>query len=96
MNVDSNADPDAEKPNDVFLEFCQFCMERKEFGLEMKTLYDFPYFLMHARPFYLISSCSETNLGIYMPKVDNKSTRARYETCLVKRYFVVFIVKFKC
>ena len=73
-----------------------FSLDFVSFVWKGRSLYDFPYFLMHARPFYLISSCSETNLGIYMPKVDNESTRARYETCRVKRYFVVFIVKFKC
>ena len=58
-------------------------MEKKEFGLEMKTLYDFPFFLMHARPFDVITNCSKPNLEIYMLKVYIKSKRTRHETCLV-------------
>ena len=58
-------------------------MEKKEFAVEMKTLYDFPYFLMHIRPFDVNFNYNKTNLlGIYMFKVDNKNTRTRYEICL--------------
>ena len=48
--------------NDRFRGFCQFCMEKKEFAVEMKTLYDFPNFLMHIRPFGKISNHNKTNL----------------------------------
>ena len=38
---------------------------------------------MHIKPFDVISYYNKTNfLGIYMFKVDNKSTRTKYETCL--------------
>ena len=58
-------------------------MQKKEFTVEMKTLYNFAYILMHIRPFEATSSCKKTNLlGIYMFNVDNKNTRTRYETCL--------------
>ena len=53
------------------------CIEKKEFAVEMKTLYDFPYFLMHIRLFAVISNYSKTNLGTYMLKADNKNTRTR-------------------
>ena len=33
-------------PNSRFPGFCQFRMEKKEFPIEMKTLHDFPYFLI--------------------------------------------------
>ena len=70
-------------PNGCFSAFCQFCMEKKEFAVEMRTLYDFPYFLMHIGSFDVISNYSKTNLlGIYVFKVDNKNTRTRYEKCL--------------
>ena len=47
-------------------------------AVEMKT-----YFLMHIRPFDVISNYSKTNpLGLYMFKVDNKNTRTRCETYL--------------
>ena len=49
----------------------------------MKTLYDFPFFLMHIRSFDVISNYKKTNqLVIYMFKVENTNTRTRYETCL--------------
>ena len=66
-------------PNDRFPGFFQYRMEKNEFAVEMKTLYDFPYFLIHVRPFDVISSYSK---GIYMMKVDKKKTRTRCETCL--------------
>ena len=83
--------------------FCQFLMEKKDFAVEMKALYDFLYFLMHTRPFEGISNYNKTNLlGIYIFKVDNKNTRARYETCLKLklkneyiRATVVFIINFE-
>ena len=40
-------------PNGCFPGFFQFCMEKKEFAVEMKRLYDFPYFLMHFDVFRL-------------------------------------------
>ena len=39
----------------------------------MKTLYDFPYFLMHIRPFDIISNYNKTNL-IWHLHVDNENT----------------------
>ena len=51
--------------NARFPGFCQFRMEKKEFAVVTKTLYDFPYFLMHIRPFDLISNYNKTNPGIY-------------------------------
>ena len=49
----------------------------------MKTLYNFAYILIGIRPFDVISNYNKTNLlGIYMFKVDNKNTRAKYEVCL--------------
>ena len=43
----------------------------------------FPYFLMHIRPFEVISSCNLTNLcGIYLFKVDSKNTGTKCEVCL--------------
>ena len=50
-------------PNDRFVGFCQFCMEKKEFAVEMKTLYDFPELLMHIRPFDEISNKNKTSLS---------------------------------
>ena len=43
-------------PNGCFRGFCHFRMEKKEFAIEINPLYDFPYFLMHIRPFDLISN----------------------------------------
>ena len=34
-------------------------MERKEFAVEMRILYDFPYFLMHIRTFDVIFNYSK-------------------------------------
>ena len=46
--------------------------------LEMKTLHNFPYFLMHVRPLDVISNYNNSSLrGIYRFKVDNKNTRTR-------------------
>ena len=59
--------------------FCQFHMEKKEFAIEMKTLYGFPYVLMHIMPFNEISNDNKTNLAWF--KVNNKN-RTRYETFL--------------
>ena len=50
-------------PNGPFPGFCQFHMEKKEFAVEMKTLYDFPYVLMHISPFNEISNYKKTNLS---------------------------------
>ena len=47
--------------NGRFPEFFQFRLKEKEFAVEMKILYDFPYFLMHIRPFDEISNY-KTNL----------------------------------
>ena len=73
-------------PNGCFPGFSQFCMEKKEFAVEMKRLYDFPWFLMQFdvfRPFDVVSIYNKRNfIGIYMFKVDNKITRTRYEACL--------------
>ena len=84
-NVDANADAIADAnvemsmprfPNDRFLGFCQFYMEKKEFADE-----DIVWFSI--RPFDVISNYNETNLlDMYMLKVDNKNTRLRHETCL--------------
>ena len=58
-------------------------MEKKEFAVEMETLYEFPYFLIHIRSLDVISSNNKINLlAIYMFKVDRKNNRTRYETCL--------------
>ena len=49
----------------------------------MKTLYNFAYFLIGVRPFGAISNYNKENLlDIYMFKVDNKNTTAKYEVCL--------------
>ena len=48
------------------LDFCQFHVEKKEFAVEMKKLYDFPYFLIHIRPFNEISNNNKTNLTWYL------------------------------
>ena len=84
MYADSDADANAKIPiprfpNRLFLGFCQFCMEKKKFIVEIKTLYDFPYFLTHIRPLDVISNYKKILLGIYMFKVDNRNTRTRYE-----------------
>ena len=50
--------------------------------VEMKTLYDFLFFLIHIRPFEVISSENKTNLLDLLSKVDNKNTRTRYKTFL--------------
>ena len=42
--------------------FCQFRMEKKEFAIEMKTLHDFPYFL-------IISSLFTWILGLGFIKI---------------------------
>ena len=79
---------------------------KKEFALELKTFYDFPYFLMHIRPFYMISNYNKTGFCIYMFKVDTKNTRTRHEVCLklklkihhnniVKQCSVGFTVEFE-
>ena len=47
-------------PNGRFPGFCQFRMEKKEFAVDMKTLHDFPYLLMHIRPFDVISNYNKT------------------------------------
>ena len=66
--------------------------------METITLYDFIYFLIHIRPFDVISNYSKTNLpDIYMLKVDNKNNRTRCETYLElklknKYTITVFIV----
>ena len=96
-------------PNSCFPRFCQFCMEEKKFAVEMKTLNDFSFFLMHIRQFEVIFSPYEADLlGIYMSKVDNKSSRIRYKTYLklklknnkhtrmtLSNGVVVFIVNFE-
>ena len=60
-------------PNNRFPGFFQFCMEKKEIVVGMKTLYDFSYFLMHIRPFDEISNY---NKGIYMIKFDKKTLKS--------------------
>ena len=69
--------------NSHFPGFCQFRIEKKEFAVEIKTLHDYPCFFHQIRRFdvFLITA-RQTLLGIYMFKVDNKSPRTRYETCL--------------
>ena len=47
--------------NGGFPGFSQFRMEKKEFAVEMKTLYDFAYFLMHITSFDVISIYNKTN-----------------------------------
>ena len=69
-------------PSRRFPGFRQFRMENEKFAVEMKTLYDFLHFLIHIRPFDVISNYNKTLLDIYMFKVENKNTTARYETCL--------------
>ena len=59
-------------PSSRFPEFCQFRVQKKELALEMKNLSDFPYYLMHIRPFDEIS----------MVKGNNQSIRRRYDTGL--------------
>ena len=47
FDADVNAEmPLSKVPNSRFPRFCQFCREKNEFGVEMKTFYGFPYFLM--------------------------------------------------
>ena len=46
----------------------QFRMQKKEFALEIKIFYDFPYSLMHIRPFDEVS----------MFKVNNKNITTGY------------------
>lgn len=48
------------------------------FVVEMKTLYDFSYFLIHIRLFDVFPFTT-TDLGIYRLKVDNENTRTRCE-----------------
>ena len=56
-------------------------MEKKEFAVEMKNLYDFS--LKHIRPFDETSNYNKkTLLGVYLFKVNNKNIRTRYEICL--------------
>ena len=45
-----------------FSGFCHFPMTKKEFVVEMKTLYDSPYFLMYIRRFDVISNYTKINL----------------------------------
>ena len=68
--------------NDRFPEFCQFRMEKKEFAVEMKTLHDFPYFLMRIRPFDVISNYNKTNLGIYIRGGSSAAATSKME-CFV-------------
>ena len=44
-----------------FSGFCHFRMT-KEFAVEMKTLYDSPYFLIYIRRFDVISNYTKINL----------------------------------
>ena len=56
-------------PIDCFLGFCQFRLEKKEFTIEMKTLHDFPYFLMHIMPFDMFPITKrQTNLSFTCSK----------------------------
>ena len=57
-------------------------MKKKELAEEMKTMYDFPYVHIHRRFDVFPVTIRETLLGFYMFRVDNKSTRTRYERCL--------------
>ena len=53
-------------PNSRSSGVCLFRMEKKEFAVEMKTLYGLPYFLMHMiRTFDIISNYDNTNLTWY-------------------------------
>ena len=47
--------------NGHFPGFCQFSMEKNEFTGEMKTLYDFPYFLRHIKLTEVISNYNKTS-----------------------------------
>ena len=76
-------------PNDRFSGFCKFHIEKKSFAVEINTLYHFLYFLLHIRPFVMISNYNKTNLiNIYMFKVGNKNTRTRYEACLKLKFTI--------
>ena len=58
-------------------------MGKKEFVVEMETLYDSPYFLTKIRTFDVISNYKTVNLlDIYMFKFDIKNTITRCGTCL--------------
>ena len=70
-HADSDADTNTEMPivrfpDGRFPGFCQFHMEKKEFAVEMKTLCDFPYFLIYISSFNEISNYSKTNLRWYL------------------------------
>ena len=71
-------------PNGCFPVFCHFRMEKKGFARREQNIVWFPIFLMHIRPFDLISIYKKTNLtwSLHVPIRDNKNTRRRYETCL--------------
>ena len=51
-------------PNSLFPGFCQFCMEKKVV-IEVKTLYDFPYFLMHIRFIDVIFNYNTTTYLVF-------------------------------
>ena len=59
-------------PNGRFPGFCQFRMEKKKLAVEIKTLYDFPYILMHIRLVEVISSLQKGK--IHLAFICSKST----------------------
>ena len=62
-------------PSGRFPTFCQFRMQKKKLALEMKNLYDFPYFLMHSRPSDEISMLKTT-----VKKLEQDMNMSKVET----------------